>query len=156
LARRALHGAEGVAVTNQAAQLSVLERRLAQAEAQIAAMLDGTKGLRTVFSQTIALADDEAASIILGSAKHALVLVVGNWVGSTSPRGVYYAETATPTCANVAMVTTTDVAFATGALSGTTGVDAKFTLSAHTDGKLYFENRSGAARTLDVLVVSAP
>lgn len=33
----------------------------------------------------------------------------------------------------------------TGALSGTTGTDAKVTLSAHTDGKLYLENRFGSA-----------
>jgi len=34
----------------------------------------------------------------------------------------------------------------TGILSGTTGTDGKFTISAHTDGKIYFENRRGSTR----------
>ena len=33
----------------------------------------------------------------------------------------------------------------TGVLNGTTGNDDKFTISAHTDGKLYLENRTGAS-----------
>ena len=33
----------------------------------------------------------------------------------------------------------------TGVLSGTTGNDNKFTISAHTDGKIYLENRTGAS-----------
>jgi hypothetical protein len=31
----------------------------------------------------------------------------------------------------------------TGALAGTTGTDGKFTVSVHTDGKIYLENRTG-------------
>lgn len=31
----------------------------------------------------------------------------------------------------------------TGALNGTTGVDGQFTVSPHTDGKIYLENRAG-------------
>jgi hypothetical protein len=38
----------------------------------------------------------------------------------------------------------------TGVLAGTTGNDNKVTMSIHTDGKLYVENRSGANRTLSV------
>ena len=33
----------------------------------------------------------------------------------------------------------------TGAKTGTTGTDGKVTVSAHTDGKIYIENRSGGA-----------
>ena len=33
--------------------------------------------------------------------------------------------------------------FTTGALTGTTGTDAKITVSAHTDGRIYLENRNG-------------
>jgi len=36
-------------------------------------------------------------------------------------------------------------AVTTGVLSGTTGTDGKFTISAHTDGKIYLENRRGMA-----------
>jgi hypothetical protein len=40
----------------------------------------------------------------------------------------------------------------TGALAGTTGTDVKVTLSAHTDGKIYLENRSGQSRDFTVLL----
>ena len=42
------------------------------------------------------------------------------------------------------IVGTADVARATGVLIGTTDADAKLTISAHTDGKIYIENRLGA------------
>jgi hypothetical protein len=45
------------------------------------------------------------------------------------------------------------MAVTTGTLSGTTGTDTKFTVSAHTDGKLYFENRTGGTRTVYVLLI---
>lgn len=40
------------------------------------------------------------------------------------------------------------VAFMTGALTGTTGTDGNMTVSAHTDGKIYLENRSGTAKAM--------
>lgn len=40
----------------------------------------------------------------------------------------------------------------TGALAGTTGVDGELTLSTHTDGKIYVENRTGAQKTITVLI----
>jgi hypothetical protein len=33
-------------------------------------------------------------------------------------------------------------------LAGTTGTDVKMTISVHTDGRIYVENRSGATRTV--------
>ena len=42
----------------------------------------------------------------------------------------------------------------TGVLTGATGTDAKVTLSAHTDGNLYFENRSGGSLSFSVKVTS--
>ena len=43
------------------------------------------------------------------------------------------------------------------ALTGTTGNANMFTLSAHTDGKIYVENRKvGAPRTVSLFVVGAP
>ena len=41
----------------------------------------------------------------------------------------------------------TDYNVSTGALTGTTGTDTKVTVSAHTDGKIYIENRSGSTAT---------
>jgi Pectate lyase superfamily protein len=54
--------------------------------------------------------------------------------------------------------TTSDVEVAQlTALTGTTGTAGKFTYSAHTDGKIYIENRrSGPPHTIAVYVVGAP
>ncbi|MCV0371679.1 right-handed parallel beta-helix repeat-containing protein [Filomicrobium sp.] len=41
-------------------------------------------------------------------------------------------------------------AVTTGPLTGTTGADGKMTVSAHSDGNLYIENRFGAARNVEV------
>lgn len=42
----------------------------------------------------------------------------------------------------------TQTEITTGALTGTTGTPGKFTVSVHTDGKIYFENRRGVAISL--------
>lgn len=42
----------------------------------------------------------------------------------------------------------------TGALTGTTGTDGQTTISAHTDGKIYIENRVGATVTLQIAILA--
>ena len=43
------------------------------------------------------------------------------------------------------------------ALTGTTGTPGNFTYSAHSDGKIYIENRrSGPPHTIAVFVIGAP
>lgn len=49
---------------------------------------------------------------------------------------------------------TGDIEVTTGALAGTTGTDVKLTVSAHTDGLLYVENRLGASYLVRYLVIS--
>ena len=49
----------------------------------------------------------------------------------------------------IAGSTTANVERATGALTGTTGTDAKFTISVTTGGVIYFENRLGSLVTID-------
>lgn len=46
-------------------------------------------------------------------------------------------------------------AVTTGVLSGTTGTDGKFTISAHTDGKIYLENRRGVEIAIHYVVFGA-
>lgn len=48
----------------------------------------------------------------------------------------------------------TAAAVTTGALSGTTGADGKFTISAHTDGKIYLENRMGTTVSIHYVCFS--
>ena len=43
----------------------------------------------------------------------------------------------------------------TGALTGTTGTDARWTLSIHTDGKLYIENRYGFSFNYRLMIMGA-
>jgi hypothetical protein len=65
--------------------------------------------------------------------------------------GLIYCDTVAP--ATTALVVGTSVNLTTGVLTGTTGTDAKITVSAHTDGKIYIENRIGAARNWAYLVL---
>lgn len=58
----------------------------------------------------------------------------------------------TPITTLVAGTATANIEAVTGALAGTTGTDAKFTVSAHSDGLIYFENRLGSSVTIDASV----
>ena len=49
----------------------------------------------------------------------------------------------------------TAFAVSTGILGGTTGTDGKLTVSPHTDGKLYIENRFGSAVSIAVTFLGA-
>lgn len=46
-----------------------------------------------------------------------------------------------------------DLVTTTGALTGTTSTDAKYTISAHSDGKIYIENRLGGTRAFYFTVI---
>ena len=50
-----------------------------------------------------------------------------------------------------------NITWTTGALTGTTGTDGNLIISAHTDGKIYVENRRGGSRTvvLSLMAVGA-
>ena len=50
---------------------------------------------------------------------------------------------------------TANVELATGALDGTTGNDGKFTISVHTDGKIYLENRLGGSKYIGIQLIAA-
>lgn len=90
------------------------------------------------------LNDDTAASVTPHS-QFGIIFV--------SPRGSGYAEivgVAVYRCASTGVFRKTIFAGAnfvmtTGALTGTTGTDGKFTCACHSDGKIYFENRTGGA-----------
>jgi hypothetical protein len=47
-----------------------------------------------------------------------------------------------------------DLAVSTGVLTGTTGTDGKVTVSPHSDGKIYIENRSGTGQNVGVTILS--
>lgn len=95
-----------------------------------------------------ALADDDWVSITPSLPSGALIFI-GSTADTTIWALVSY-NTATPAIAKHTGGANLDVT--TGVLTGTTGVDTNFTISAHTDGKLYLENRRGGARTAFALL----
>ncbi|MCB1499704.1 MAG: hypothetical protein KDK07_07915 [Bauldia sp.] len=110
----------------------------------------------TVFT----LADDTATSFDVpytdaGFQAQAIALLSVSGTSSANPKSLIFIRAAgTPRCA-LLNIDGTAPNTATGALAGTTGTDVKITVSAHTDGKLYVENRLGSSRTFTLLFLPA-
>lgn len=106
----------------------------------------------------ITLADDQASSLLApGNNGSALMSIATNLAsGSANPRGIYWVNADGSPFApySIGTVSATSITTTTGALSGTTGADGDFTMSTHTDGRVYFENRSGAERVIAVQFLS--
>lgn len=96
--------------------------------------------------QTISasLADDAATSIDVDGdvARKRFEIQVGGSASYRYSAGVFREATSVAITGHG----DADIEFTTGALAGTTGTDNKFTMSVHTDEKLYFENRLGSAQ----------
>lgn len=104
-------------------------------------------------SRRITLADDQATSVDMPLSGGTALMAISSTLASTTanPRGLVWVNAdASPTVVNVSLTSTTNVGLTGGALTGTTGTDGNFTLSAHTDGKLYLENRTGGSRTFTI------
>ena len=107
----------------------------------------GTTDLRTHDRRTFTLADDTAISFTplmpqgVVSIRSAANLVTNMWT---------YEVDSTPNC-KMAFDNTQSGA-STVALTGTTGSDGNFTVSAVADGKIYIENRKGSAITITVTI----
>lgn len=64
-----------------------------------------------------------------------------------NPAGTYWLRcTGTPSANLIGASHTTNVTLTTGALTGTTGADGDLTISSHSDGKIYIENRTGGEK----------
>ena len=111
--------------------------------------LDGNLVGTTLYS----FSDDSARSFTPANA-YGAVLVMGR-AGSYDHLSalVVYRTVATP--ATYLLAGGSSVAVTTGGLDGTTGTDGKFTISAHTDGKIYFENRIGQAVSVHYICFGA-
>jgi len=94
------------------------------------------------------LGDNEATSIT--------ALYVGQIILAWADGGqyilAYLQADATPYKADIASSASSTVD--TGELTGTTGADGDFTVSAHSDGLYYIENRTGGARNVHVRILS--
>jgi hypothetical protein len=94
----------------------------------------------------LALANNTAFSFTPTSATGAMLIAGG------SQGGFVQYNTGTPTM-GAFFSSGANFATTTGVLTGTTGAVNNFTVSAHTDGKIYIENRTGASRNVFVLLV---
>ncbi|MGX1096505.1 hypothetical protein [Amorphus sp. MBR-141] len=119
-------------------------------EASLDARLDG---IDTEFTdrpalQRLTIADDAATSFTP-------VNTVGRIAisgPSAALTGDVFFDAVSPAC--TALVAAADIEVTTGALTGTDGSDAKLTVSAHTDGNIYVENRTGASIDIVLLTIS--
>ena len=96
----------------------------------------------------VTMADDTAFSVI-PPRTHGTVQV-WSYNASTLFAMVNFIAVGTPDADIISGSTTANVQVTTGALAGTTGTDAKFTVSAHaSNGRVYFENRLGSSIDID-------
>lgn len=67
--------------------------------------------------------------------------------GASGLYGIISYDSARPS--TIGLLLGNNVATATGVLTGTTGTDGKFTVSCHTDGKIYLENRRSTSNQIN-------
>jgi hypothetical protein len=102
-------------------------------------LIMGATGAITGGAETIN--DDAAFSFTPVTSRGVLILRSGGAQSTIFGMFTFAAVAGTAYC--YSWVVGSATVAATGALSGTTGTDTKVTVSAHTDGKIYIENRSG-------------
>lgn len=97
--------------------------------------------------------DDAAASFTMpGFSPMAVIIVASAINGGNHSAMVAVRANGAPFAQAIGSATGSAVNLATGILAGTTGVDGKTTISAHTDGKIYIENRSGVTDQITVFL----
>lgn len=96
------------------------------------------------------LADDTATSFDLGTAAMGWCFISSPH--ATTARGAFAFKVGTSPLADSSIAQPGTLG--TGTLSGVSGVDGDFTIRAHTDNKLYFENRTGASLSFSIAVVA--
>lgn len=100
----------------------------------------------------MSIADDAVGTFTIpGTVTRCLLDIVG---GIPSYSGMFFVRTDVAQSAILAAGAT--MAVSTGVLAGTTGVDGKITISPHTDGNVYVENRSGATYTMHYSLRGSP
>lgn len=111
----------------------------------------GTVRSTSPFNGSFDIATDTAVTIEFTGTKSGLLAV---WSDTNpgfppAPNGILrFKVGSSPHMSEVALVDTTNISLTTGALTGTTGAAGNVTFSAHTDGKIYIENRSAFTRNV--------
>ena len=102
-------------------------------------------------NERFSMLDDTAVTIVPKLQSGTLFI---NLVDSAATfQGVFTYDVASGGSSSVLLDGATGLEATTGVLTGTTGTDTKFTVSAHTDGKLYLENRTGSSKNVHWLTI---
>jgi len=109
----------------------------------------------TTAGNYISINDDTAINFTApnGSASTGFILVVSSNVSTRN--AILWMRPNTGGASTATLYAGSDVVVTTGVLSGTTGTDAKLNISAHTDGKIYIENRAGSAIRVNYIAMAA-
>ena len=110
-------------------------------------LLEETRSPAFLSDGPFSVADDAVVFVSTGTGAHQQFGLIGQAsAGAGFPNGLFiFRSNASPQCSSIAVQTSTNVTFTTGILTGTTGVDGNFTISA-VNGGLYFENRTGSTK----------
>lgn len=103
-------------------------------------------------TKTRPLLDDGISQITFSDTSYGIVAISGPTLASGPAIWAFRVGTS-PYCYLLAGNAIYSAA-TTGIMTGTTGVDGFLTLSAHTDNKLYLENRTGATRNYEITFLS--
>lgn len=100
----------------------------------------------TIKRASVTIADDAATSFTVGGNNGFFRIVTEDGNGNNFAMA-YFRCSATGAIMTTAGTVGSAYNLTTGALTGTTGTDVRVNISAHTDGKIYIENRSGGSLT---------
>lgn len=103
-------------------------------------------------SRQIVVADDAATSFALNGIGGGIVAILALVAGGGADSGLVVVRT-TSAVSSAILAAGATIAVSTGALTGTTGTDGKITVSPHTDGNVYVENRSGGSMTMGITAI---
>ena len=98
------------------------------------------------------VADDAATSVAAPAQSGAAIIVISGSTHVDQSLIIVYRAASSPviTGQRIDGGGSSLGSFTTGILSGTTGTDGRLTVSAHTDGRIYFENRLGVSRNIAI------
>ena len=108
--------------------------------------VNGSTKVDNIRTASFTIADDAADSFLPSETEGVCQIFTGNANDYVIAR-----YRSTPSITSFLIGSNTVVT--TGVLAGTTGTDGRFTVSAHTDGRIYVENRTGSSRTVYALVI---
>jgi hypothetical protein len=97
------------------------------------------------------VSDDAAVSVAVGNFASGGICL---WATGAAQGGIFAfrVNTTSQGATSIANTATPTVGYTTGVLSGTTSTDGRVTFSAHTDGNLYIENRSGGTLPFNLFI----